>query len=903
MSGFWRKCRIAFRCARFTVWVLVLALIGAFLWFNRVGLPEFIKTRFVAALHEHGVDLEFSRMRLSLIRGLVAENVRVGEAGTNYNPTLTARQVQLELDYPALLRGRLALDGLGLRDGEFTLPLSPTNALTLTNLQTELRFGESDIWSLNQFIADFSGTQIRIKGEVTHARESRNWKLFAGAGGDRGALFVSLKNFSDELQRITFQGTPQLTLTISGDARDIHSINLRLETTADGVRTPWFTARNLSVATELSAPASAPTNAAVAWGFWTNLQSFRLAWSVRVDELRTAQLTGKAVACAGIWAAPTLAVTNLAGKIGNGRLQASAVLDVPSRKLTFTNNSNFDPNVLAKLLPEKTRAELVQVTWSTPPVLRADGAVRLPPWTNGPGNARYDFASSVLVNGELGFTNAVIAGVALDRLHTRFHYDAPVLELTDLSVAQGRTELLLNGYASDATKTFRVRLNGQLDALTVRDLLPNTNAVHGFTNILTFHQPLVLTVDVIGNLRTLQTLSATGQIALADFAVRGQPVDQVTANVTYSNLMVNFLQPHISRENGSEQLSGERVTLDIAGQRIFVVNGEGHANPVAITRAIGPKTAHLMEPYQFPTIPTARVSGTIPIKQVHDELVTDDADLVFVVTDTISFRWRKFETPAASGTVRWYKDLIILSNVTAQCYGGTAQGRAVFNVDPKIVGTDFNFDVVGTNVDLHRMGQALWSPTNRLEGSLSGTVTVTSANSSDWRTWNGSGRLQLRDGLLWDVPVMAIMSPLLNAFTPGLGNSRATEATAPFTMTNGVIRSDEVLIRSTMMRLQYNGTVDLEEKVDARVTAQLLRNTPVLGSVMSVVLWPVSKIFECQVTGKLSDPIVKPVYMPAKLLLVPLHPIRTLEELFSSSATNAPATNSVPTPKPAASAK
>ena len=103
-------------------------------------------------------------------------------------------------------------------------------------------------------------------------------------------------------------------------------------------------------------------------------------------------------------------------------------------------------------------------------------------------------------------------------------------------------------------------------------------------------------------------------------------------------------------------------------------------------------------------------------------------------------------------------------------------------------------------------------------------MTVTRANSEDWRSWNGSGRLQLHDGLLWDVPIMAIMSPLLNAFSPGLGNSRATEATAPFTLTNGVIRSDEVLIRSTMMRLQYTGTVDLQETVDARVTAQLKTN-------------------------------------------------------------------------------
>jgi len=898
MPGFWRKCRIAFRCARFTVWVLVLTVLGAILWFNRVGLPDFVKSRLIAALHEHGVELEFSRMRLSLTRGLVAENVRIGEAGTNNNPAFTARQVQLELDYPAFLHRRLALDGLVLRDGDFTLPLSPTNALTLTNLQTELRFGEGDVWSLDHFHAEFAGTEISIKGEVAHAREARHWKLFAGGNTDRGALVASLKSFSDVLQQINFDGTPQLKLGLAGDARDLHSIAVRLEVAADGVRTPWFNARNFSAAADLSAPASAPTNAEAAWGFWTNLQPFRLAWTAQLDQFHAAQLEANTIACAGFWAAPTLTVTNLTARLSTGRLIAKAALDVPSRKLTFTNFSDFDPHVLAKLLSGKAREQLAQISWSRPPVLRAEGSLRLPPWTNGPASARYDLASSLQVNGELAFTNAVIAGMALDRWHTHFRYDDPVLELPDLSVAQGRTELLLGGHVSGASKNFHLRLGGQLDALTVRGFLTSSNAVHGFTNILTLQQPLALTLDVTGNLRALETLSATGRIALADFAVRGQTVEHVAADLVYSNLLVDFLHPQISRAGGTQKLSAERLTLDIAGERIFVVGGVGHADPVAITRAIGPKTAHIMEPYQFPTIPTARVNGTIPIRQVNDEVDTSDADLVFDVIGTTAFHWRKFETPAISGTIRWYKDLIILSNAVAECYGGTAQGDAVFNVDPKITGTDMHFSVAGTNINLHLMSQALWAPTNKLEGALSGTVTVTRANSEDWRSWNGSGRLQLHDGLLWDVPIMAIMSPLLNAFSPGLGNSRATEATAPFTMTNGVIRSDEVLIRSTMMRLQYTGSVDLQENVDARVTAQLLRNTPVVGTLMSMVLWPVSKIFECQVTGKLSEPIVKPVYMPAKLLLVPLHPIRTLEELFSSPVSTAPATNSAPVPKP-----
>jgi hypothetical protein len=249
----------------------------------------------------------------------------------------------------------------------------------------------------------------------------------------------------------------------------------------------------------------------------------------------------------------------------------------------------------------------------------------------------------------------------------------------------------------------------------------------------------------------------------------------------------------------------------------------------------------------------------------------------------------RFQTPAITGTVHWWKDFIIVTNAMGDCYGGSAQGWGVFNVDPKIIGTDFSFFMTGTNVDFHRMATGLWAPTNNLEGALSGTVNVTSANSDDWRTWNGFGAFKLQNGLLWDVPVVALMSPALDAVSPGLGNSRATEATAQCVMTNGVIFSDSLVISSTMMRLQYAGTVDLQENLDANVTAQLLRDTPVVGSVFSAMLWPVSKAFECRVTGQLGDPRVTPLYVP-KVLLAPLHPLRSLKEWFApANVTNAPA--------------
>jgi hypothetical protein len=262
------------------------------------------------------------------------------------------------------------------------------------------------------------------------------------------------------------------------------------------------------------------------------------------------------------------------------------------------------------------------------------------------------------------------------------------------------------------------------------------------------------------------------------------------------------------------------------------------------------------------------------------------------VNDDAPFRWRRFETPRITGTIHWLAHDLILTNAVSECYGGTARGWGVFDVDTPGDGTDFSFMLEGTNVDFNAMGRALWSPTNQLRGGLSGKVKVTSANSADWRTWNGYGQAQLRNGLLWNAPVLGRMSPVLNTLTPGLdiGSSRATDGEGQFTMTNGVIYTDSLEIRSLMMRLDYVGTVDLEENVAARVRAQLLRNTPVFGGIFSLVLTPVSKAFECEVTGTLEQPKITPAYIPfPRVLTAPLHPIRTFEKIFAPTATNSPA--------------
>ncbi len=326
---------------------------------------------------------------------------------------------------------------------------------------------------------------------------------------------------------------------------------------------------------------------------------------------------------------------------------------------------------------------------------------------------------------------------------------------------------------------------------------------------------------------------------------------------------------------------------------IYFTNVFCIADMQPVARAIGPKTGKLVEPYHFLQLPTARVNGHIPLGDLHGGPEMTNVDMRFDVIKGGPFEWLKLKTTNIVGTLYWRGQTLLLTNVAAAFYGGSGTGFADFDFRVPHEGADYHYQVNVTNVSLHLLAADLSTPTNRLEGILAGQLIVTNASTENWRTLSGHGRVNLSDGLLWDIPIVAILSPVLNTISPGLGNIRATEAVGRFVITNGMIFTDSLEIRSTMTRLEYAGTIDLYQNVNAHVTAHLLRDTPVVGSLFSTVLWPVSKLFEYRVTGPLKNPKSEPIYVLPRLLLIPLHPIRTLEGIFpgGDSFTNRPPGN------------
>ncbi len=370
-------------------------------------------------------------------------------------------------------------------------------------------------------------------------------------------------------------------------------------------------------------------------------------------------------------------------------------------------------------------------------------------------------------------------------------------------------------------------------------------------------------------------------------------MDSVTGELSYTNRVLEF--SHLVLWRGTQTMTADAVTLDFNRRLILFKNGYSTADPAAIAHAIGPKTAHIMEPYHFLQPPTAFVEGCVPLHDINGVRDVDDADLRFDIVGGVPFQCLKLRASRITGTVHWLGETLVLTNIAGELYGGTGNGSANFDFRVPHSGADYQFTVEVTNINVHSLAADLASATNRLEGALSGQLVVTRADTRDWRAMDGYGHARLRDGLIWDIPLFSLLSPVLNAISPGLGDSRATHAAASFVITNGVIRSDSLEINTSMTRLQYAGKVDLRGNVNAHVTAQLLHNLWIVGPLISTIFMPVTKVFEYKITGTMQHPKKEPVIpIVPKLLEMPLHPIHSLEDLIPNSVNLFSSTNAPP---------
>lgn len=643
----------------------------------------------------------------------------------------------------------------------------------------------------------------------------------------------------------------------------------------DSAETPLAggaSAKGLEVSARLSTPH--PVSKGVeSWGWWTNIAPYALDWECCLSELHSEKLIIETIAGAGIWRAPELTITNLEAGLYDGQLEANAKLDVATRALLATLTSTVDPHKVSPVLTEGARRWLDQFSWEQPPQVKAAVGLILPAWTNRHPDWRAEVQPGLNIEGAFSSDHGgAFRGVSLSAATSHFSYSNMVWRLPDLSVTRPEGRLLAFHQASDLTKDFYWRVKSSIDPKIVQPLFESNVQRH--FDLVGLTEPPHLNAEIWGRFHEPDLVGFKGAIACTNFTFRGESISGLQTSFQYTNRVL--LLTGAAAQLGTQQVSADGLGFDISAQKIYLTNGFSTADPQVVTRAIGPKIARTIEPYHFVNPPTAHVHGIIP---THNET---EADLHFDV-DGGPFQWSKFNLAHIVGHVHWKGDRLDLENVRSDFYNGTAIGSATFDFTPEHR-TDFQFNLTVTNAVLQFLMADVATQTNALEGRISGTLVVNKANSTNWQSWQGGGHAELKQGLLWEIPIFGIFSPVLNTISPGLGSSPATSATGTFLITNGVVRSDDLEIRSPAMRLQYRGTVDFDRRVNARVDAELLRDMWLVGPFVSTVFWPVTKLFEYKVTGSLAQPKTEPVYLIPKLVMMPFHPFRSLKELLQEDS-------------------
>jgi hypothetical protein len=652
----------------------------------------------------------------------------------------------------------------------------------------------------------------------------------------------------------------------------------RGELRAVSALTRWGRGKSIHLVAAL-ATATNPPPADPTWAGWTNLQPYQLTWAAELGALQAEQIVAEQIRCAGQWLAPVLVVTNLHAELYRGTLDATAQLDVATRAAGFDLRSDFDVHQLEPVLAADARGWLGKFSLAESPLVRGRGAVTLPAWTDRSPDWQTELLSTLRLAGDFAVTNGAYFGIRADWMRSQFSLTNLVWHLPDLEASRPDGAIRLDVLADGRTQDFYARLHSTADPRAVRPLL-TPGQQRGF-DLVTLSQPPLIDGELWGRGRDFDRLGFRGRVALTNFAVRGQTADFVVAELQYTNRELTVIAPQLARGPGPQVLTADGLVADFNSMRLYITNGFSTADPAAVVRAIGPMTAATMEPYQFLQPPTVRVNGFVPLN------APTNVDVRFVL-DGGPFHWWKFNVPRVAGLVHWQGDMLMLTNMQMDFYGGSAAGIADFKFLPD-GGTDYRFDMSPTNANLSLVMADLFPQTKNLEGHISGRLVVTRANADDLRSWEGYGHAELRDGLIWAIPIFGVFSKPLDAIVPGLGASRVSDGTATYVITNGVIFSDNLVMRAPTMRLKYKGTTDFEGRVAARVEAELLRDAWVVGRLVSLALWPVTKMMEYKVSGTLDNPKTEPIYIP-KVLLIPLHPIRTIEELLTSetATTNAP---------------
>ncbi len=197
---------------------------GSLLWLHFAGLPEAFHPAIVDAATRAGLQMQFDRMRLSPLEGLVLDKVRLRSEKLPDNPEVAVDRAAVSLDWRRLLRGQVDLNALDLRGAQLYLPVDSadgvTRTLRLTKARARLMLADNVV-SVPLARFNLQGIDVIASGQIALAGETSEQTSFRVPPEVARALEV--------IESLDFGGQPpELELEFSARAGQADELQLPL---------------------------------------------------------------------------------------------------------------------------------------------------------------------------------------------------------------------------------------------------------------------------------------------------------------------------------------------------------------------------------------------------------------------------------------------------------------------------------------------------------------------------------------------------------------------------------------------------------------------------------------------------------------------------------------------------
>jgi len=713
------------------------------------------------------------------------------------------------------------------------LTLDPFRGLVAQDVRIyDFRNRENPLAVISEISLDINYSALLHRQPFLNAIDIRNADLtFPNLGGDKAATLAQLKQFRAHVYFPPEQIYISQAEGVFGGVR-ISAMGQLLKRadykpTRQISEAEWRQRMELlqRIAAELGrfTFAGGPPSLQVKFsGDVAQMEKARVEATLRGERMQRGGYEIKNLSAALEWVEQKLNLTQCEWTDSAGAFAGRAAWDTKAKGADFQAQSSI--NLKEFLDAFGFEKLLAGVTLSSPPIVELSGSMNF-----------FESAPRTSAIGRVQVENFTYKTIPLNNLAADFSWDGQRTMLRDVRVRHASGELRAD--LLDAPGDFRLNVESSINPAAVRALA--SLGVQEFIAQWEWPRSPDVRLSLHGTARDAKTWLGTGSVALQRTRFRGVWMNSASADVRLRDGAVTFENMRVVRDEG---IGTGSFTYDDPNHEVRIDNVKTSLRPVDAIYWIEPKLFKVVTPYKFRGVPSLTANGVVQFRGGKDtrlEIKVDapsGMDYVFL-GKTLPFG-------RVRGDLLITDDRVQLREVDGTLFDGTVRGTADISVaknDPR-----YSASVAVDGVDFPRLTD-LYFDYETARGQLAGNYDFQGLG-DDTRMMRGAGKIKVSNGDVFAIPVLGPLSGLIAAIIPGTGYSVAKQATASFTIKEGVIHTDDFKVSGKLFGMVGHGDLfflDNRLDFDVRISA----------SGAGALLTPVYSLFEYKGEGPLSKPI------------------------------------------------